>query len=116
MHELSIIASIVEIAEAEVQKAGAQRVESIELEIGELAGIEFSALDFAWEVGVSQTVLENAERHISRIGGEARCGECGKIFEMQALYDACPSCGSYFSEVIKGKELSVKTLTVLQTG
>ncbi len=112
MHELSIIASIVEIAEAEVEKAGAQRVESIELEIGELAGIEFSALDFAWEVGVSQSVLEGAERHIHRIGGEARCSECENIFDMQALYDPCPKCGSYFSEIIKGKELSVKALTV----
>ncbi|MBK9015738.1 MAG: hydrogenase maturation nickel metallochaperone HypA [Saprospiraceae bacterium] len=112
MHELSIIASIVEIAEAEVQKAGAQRVESIELEIGELAGIEFSALDFAWEVGVSQTVLENAERHVNRISGQARCSECDTTFEMQALYDPCPGCGSYFSEIIKGKELSVKALTV----
>ncbi len=112
MHELSIISSIVEIAEAEVQKAGAQRVESIELEIGELAGIEFSALDFAWEVGVSQTVLENAERHVHRISGEARCNECETIFDMQALYDPCPSCGSYFSEIIKGKELSVKALMV----
>ena len=112
MHELSIIASIVEIAEAEVQKASAQRVDSIELEIGELAGIEFSALDFAWEVGVSHSVLEKAERHIHRIGGRARCNECDTAFDMQVLYDACPSCGSYFSEILKGKELSVKALTV----
>lgn len=113
MHELSIISSIVQIAEAEVEKAGAQRVESIELDIGELAGIEFSALDFAWEVGVSQTVLDGAERHVHRIGGEARCSECEAVFDMQALYDPCPSCGSYFSEILKGKELSVKALTVL---
>ncbi len=112
MHELSIISSIVQIAEAEVEKAGAQRVESIELDIGELAGIEFSALDFAWEVGVSQTVLEGAERHIHRIGGEARCNECETVFDMQALYDPCPSCGSYCSEILKGKELSVKALTI----
>ena len=112
MHELSIIASIVEIAETEVRKAGATRVESIELEIGELAGVEFSALDFAWEVGVGQSVLEHAERQLRRIGGRARCSDCGHSFAMQALYDACPACGSYFSEITQGKELSVKALTV----
>ena len=38
MHELSIAKSIVEIAEAEVKKASAQRVEEIQLDIGRLAG------------------------------------------------------------------------------
>ncbi|HFA50518.1 MAG TPA: hydrogenase maturation nickel metallochaperone HypA [Bacteroidetes bacterium] len=112
MHELSIIKSIVGIAEEQAAKAGAAQVESIELEIGELAGVEWRALDFAWEVGVQQSVLENAERNIQRIPGEARCSECETIFAMKQLFDPCPECGSYFNEILKGKELRVKALTV----
>ena len=112
MHELSIIASIVDIAEEQVKKAGAQRVDSIELEIGELAGVEWSALEFAWGVGVQQSVLDGAEWHLHRIPGEACCSECGKNFTMNALFDPCPACGSFFNEILKGKELRVKTLTV----
>ena len=112
MHELSIIASIVDIAEEQVKKAGARRVDSIELEIGELAGVEWSALEFAWEVGVQQSVLENAERHIRRIPGEACCAECGSSFLMKQIFDPCPVCGSFFKEILSGKELRVKALTV----
>ena len=113
MHELSIIASIVDIAEEQVRKSGAREVEKIELEIGELAGIEWHALDFVWELGVQQSVLEHSERQIDRIPGKARCLECEQIFETKALFDPCPGCGSYFNEILRGKELRVKALTLV---
>ena len=113
MHELSIITSIVDIASEHVRKAHAQRVESIELEIGELSGVEWTALDFAWEVGVQRSVLEQAERQINRIEGRAKCADCGKEFTMKALFDPCPACGSFFNEILSGKELRVKALTVI---
>lgn len=113
MHELSIVMSIVDIAQTQVRQAGAHRVESIELDIGQLAGVEWTALDFAWQAGVNQTVLEQAERIVNHIPGEARCLDCGKVFKMEALYDTCPECGSYFSDIIGGRELRVKALTVV---
>lgn len=113
MHELSIVKSIVDIAEDQVQKAGARAVEKIELEIGYLAGVEWQALDFVWEMGVKESVLERSERQIDRIPGKARCMECGQEYQMQELYDACPQCNSYFNEILQGKELRVKALTVI---
>ncbi len=112
MHELSIISSIVNIAEEQVQKAQASRVTEIELEIGELAGVEWQALDFAWDVGVKESVLENAKRHIDKVIGKARCLECDTEFEMHALFDTCPNCQSFFNDILQGKELRVKALTV----
>jgi hydrogenase nickel incorporation protein HypA/HybF len=112
MHELSIIQSIVDIAAEQVQNAGASKVDSIELEIGELAGVDWTALDFAWEAGVQQSVLEHAAHSIDKVPGMARCTECGSTFHIAALYDPCPACESYFYEIIKGKELRVKSLTV----
>lgn len=112
MHELSIVQSIVDIAEREVRKANAHTVESIELEIGELAGVEFAALDFAWDVAVQRTVLANAQRHVHRVTGKARCSDCHTEFIMQNLFDACPNCGQYFNEILAGKELKVRSLVV----
>lgn len=60
MHELSIVLSIVDIAEQQVALNDAQSVEEIELEIGQLAGVEWDALDFAWEAATKHTVLEKA--------------------------------------------------------
>lgn len=112
MHELSIVMSIVDIADQQVRKAGARRVDRIDLTIGELAGVEFSALDFAWEAGVRDTVLAGAERHIHRVPGRARCMDCHAEFEAGSLFQECPNCGEYLSDIIGGKELSVKSLIV----
>ncbi|WKK65624.1 hydrogenase maturation nickel metallochaperone HypA [Lutimonas zeaxanthinifaciens] len=112
MHELSIVMGILKIAETETKKAGADIVESIELEIGTLSGVEMAALDFAWEEGVKNTVLEKAEKHIAVIPGKAQCMECDSIFELENVYDPCPECNNYLKGIIRGKELRVKALEV----
>lgn len=47
MHELSIVMSILDIAQKQANMAQAKVVEEIELEIGELSGIEKMSFDFA---------------------------------------------------------------------
>ncbi|MDG1729168.1 MAG: hydrogenase maturation nickel metallochaperone HypA [Algibacter sp.] len=114
MHELSIAMGIVDIAEKETAKAKANKVESIELEIGTLSGIEVDALEFVWTLAVEGTVLEHASKKIHIIKGEAKCSGCNTIFELKQVYDACPNCNSFLKAIIKGKELIVKALEVLQ--
>jgi hydrogenase nickel incorporation protein HypA/HybF len=114
VHEFSIALNIVEIAENEVKKHEAERVEIIVLEIGKLSGIEPAALDFAWDQAVNKTVLEKAERKINYIQGKAHCRDCGKDFDIEFLYDECPECHSYDKELVSGTELLVKSLTLIQ--
>ena len=113
MHELSIAMGIVKIAESETKKAGATKVECIELEIGTLAGIEFGSLDFVWPLAVKDTVLEQAEKRIDIIQGQARCMDCDTLFEVAKFYDSCPNCNSNLKAILKGKELRVKALEVV---
>ena len=113
MHELSIAMGIVKIAETETKKAGASHVERIELEIGTLAGIEFGSLEFVWPLAVKDTVLEQAERQIEVIPGQARCMDCDTLFEVEKYYDACPKCRSNLKAIIRGRELRVKALEVV---
>ncbi|MEZ4841124.1 MAG: hydrogenase maturation nickel metallochaperone HypA [Flavobacteriaceae bacterium] len=113
MHELSIALGIVKIAEAETAKANAKEVERIELEIGELAGVEIDSLDFVWDTAVKDSVLEKAEKHINIIKGIGKCIDCYTEFEMHYIYDTCPNCNSNLKSILKGKELRVKTLDVI---
>lgn len=110
MHEMSIVMGIIKIAENEATKAGIEKFKAIDLEIGTLAGIEFEALDFAWKVAVEETVLEKAEKRIHKIQAEAICGDCDHLFKIKHIHDSCPKCGSFLKNVIKGKELRVKSL------
>lgn len=112
MHELSIVMNIVDIAEDETAKAEASSVTSITLEIGTLSGIVMEALEFAWQSAIKGTVLENAELKVHTIEGVAKCRTCGEEFSAKTLYQECPQCKGYFTDIIKGKEMRVMELTV----
>jgi hydrogenase nickel incorporation protein HypA/HybF len=112
MHELSIALGIVDIAEKETKKAGASKVDIIELEIGALSGVELDSLDFIWPNAVEGTVLEGAKKEIDFVKAIGYCMECDIEFPMEFVYDNCPNCKGYLKDVIKGKELRVKALEV----
>ncbi|MEZ4907084.1 MAG: hydrogenase maturation nickel metallochaperone HypA [Saprospiraceae bacterium] len=73
MHELSIALGIVDLAESEAKKAGGTTIESIELEIGELSGVEIDALEFAWSSATANTMLEKATKTIETFSREEQC-------------------------------------------
>ncbi|GHT13418.1 putative hydrogenase nickel incorporation protein HypA [Bacteroidia bacterium] len=112
MHELSIAQSIVELAEQQAMAHKASQVEELELEIGALAGIEISALEFALESSIKETMLEKARIVRRDIPGEGRCGDCEAVFPVNSLFSACPACGSYAVNIIKGRELRVKSIVI----
>ncbi len=112
MHELSIVMSIVEIAQEQAHNAHASAIEEIELDIGVLSSIEMSALEFAWREGVKHTLLENAVKKINRIQGRAKCMDCTAEFEVNNYYDACPVCGEHLITILQGKEMRVKSLVI----
>ncbi|MBL7739181.1 MAG: hydrogenase maturation nickel metallochaperone HypA [Chitinophagaceae bacterium] len=112
MHELSIVMNIIQIAEEESARNNASAVEEIELDIGELSGIELSAFEFAWEQAIKSTLLDGSARKINHIPGEGQCIECEAVFPMHRLYDPCPVCGKHYITVTKGKELKVRSLVL----
>jgi hydrogenase nickel incorporation protein HypA/HybF len=112
MHELSIVLSIVNSVQTEVAKQEAKEVRRIELDIGNMAGIEWDSFDFAWEPATKNTVLEKAERVINHIPAMATCVACEHEFEKHAPYDACPVCGNYLHHLRSGKELKIKSLVI----
>jgi hydrogenase nickel incorporation protein HypA/HybF len=114
MHELSIVMNIISIAEQEAAKSNAANIEEIEMEIGELSGIEMAAFDFAWEQAVKGTLLEQAVKNINRIEGRGVCIDCNANFAMHQLYEPCPVCGEHFITIEKGKELRVKSLVITE--
>jgi len=110
MHKLSIVMSIVDIAEKEAIKNNVSVFEKIELQIGTLSGIEFDALEFSWLPGTKNSVLEKAELVIDKVQAKGRCMDCDKTFSIDSFFCQCPECGSYLVEVTQGKELKVKQL------
>jgi len=113
MHELSIAMGIVRIAETEIAKANAERVELIELEIGDLAGVELDSLEYVWPAATAGTVLEGARKEIHHIKGKGICIDCESEFRLEQYYDPCPNCNSFLKRIMQGKELRVKALEII---
>lgn len=111
MHELSIVMSIVDIANDEAVKANVKSFSQIELTIGTQSGIVMEALNFAWKSGVKNSALENAKLVVHTVKAVSQCSDCGHKFEVDNLYDPCPECNSLFTDVIQGKELKISALS-----
>jgi len=112
MHELSIVRSIIKIVAMEAKKAGVERVNEVHLEIGQLSGVEFGSLEFALKNLTAGSVIESAEISIDKPSGTARCGNCGNEFAIENFIGSCNLCGSFDLEIIKGRELRVKSITI----
>jgi hydrogenase nickel incorporation protein HypA/HybF len=110
MHELSIAASIVDIAEDYARKEKAGVITKIEIEVGTLSGIVRESLEFAMEFAVKDTVLEKAKVEINDIPGKGECEQCHTVFEMNDLYTPCPKCNAFNPLIIQGKEMRVSSL------
>lgn len=111
MHEFSLAAEIVEIVVDNAQKADKSKVTAVELEIGELSGVEERALMTALDSLMPNTIMCDAEYSIKRPKGEAQCKECKKAFELSDIFTLCPYCNGFNKDITSGKEFNVRSIT-----
>jgi hydrogenase nickel incorporation protein HypA/HybF len=112
MHELSIAMSIAELAVEEAHKHHASTVIRVDVEIGTLSGVETEALEFAWDAAIQGTAAEKASLRIISVPAEALCLDCRQSFPVGQLFAQCPNCSGFRYELVKGRELSIKSLEI----
>lgn len=110
MHEFSLATNIIEIVEDSVTKAAKGRVTSITLQIGELTGVENTALITALESLMNTEMLEGAKIVLKAISGCALCLECQTEYHLKNVFNVCPKCKSYMKEILHGKEFTVLSI------
>lgn len=112
MHEMSIVTSILNIVEDQARSAGAEIINSIELEIGTLAGIEVDSLEFCFQAARQGTMAADAELVILEIPGRGHCPECRHDVDLDHPLAPCPDCGQAVIEAHQGRELRIKSINV----
>lgn len=112
MHELSLCRAIIDIVNDHVVGQNGCRIKKISLEIGQLAGVDESALRFAFEAITKGTMAEHAILEMIEIEGQAICDTCQKTVKLKHYYDGCQSCGHFSLKVIQGDELRVKCMEI----
>lgn len=112
MHEMTIAMNIVDIICQKANEEKAFKINSIELEIGELSGIMIDSLEFCFEAACKNTIADGAELNIHKIEAEAFCKSCKNTFIMESDFSPCPTCNDFNFELKKGKEFSIKSFNI----
>ena len=110
MHELSIAMSILEMAEEECGRRGAE-VEAIHVKLGALSGIVKDALLSAYDLARTETTLPSAQLIIEEVPVMIYCPRCQaprSVPSIQQIY--CVECETPSAEILQGRELQVVAL------
>ncbi len=110
MHELSLAMSVMDIAARECAKHSGAALSAIEIEVGELAGVEHETFRSALESVIRRSATPGAVAEMSIIPAEARCMECDTVFRPEGLFPQCPACGSSACRITAGTEFRVTAL------
>ncbi len=107
MHEVAVCESILDVLREQAGKAGAGRVLSVRLRIGEMSGVAEDSLRFAFEIVAKDTLADGADLIIDNVPLTARCRSCGLEFRIVGYAFSCMRCDSPEIDVVSGRELLV---------
>jgi len=119
MHELSMAQGILNAVLETAEANDAIKVTDMVIEIGKLAMLNPEQLKFMLGVLCKDTIAENAEIVIEDIDVEIKCYNCD--FEGIADVDdsdhyapmiLCPKCESHRVEVLNGRDVTVKNISI----
>jgi hydrogenase nickel incorporation protein HypA/HybF len=112
MHELGLMAALRDQALAAMHQQGGCRVVAMTLRLGELAGVDASALSLAHAVVSAGTPAAAAQLHFEPVAAQWFCGACGDGFEAAAGDCTCPRCGSPSPRLQQGSELQLLAIEI----
>ena len=113
MHEMSIAEGILMTLEEQARRHGFERIRRVRLEIGRFAGVDESALRFAWDVVMRGSPAEGAALEIISLPARAACFDCGEAVEIEDRLAPCPLCGGGRLSPMGGDEMRIKDLEVV---
>jgi hydrogenase nickel incorporation protein HypA/HybF len=112
MHELGLMLSALDMAEAHACHEGANRIHRMRLRVGAQSGVVVEALELAFAVATPGTLAEGAKLEIERMPVVCRCRRCQRDFQPGEAIYSCPLCDEVSSQVLQGRELELESLEV----
>ena len=113
MHEVSLVAALVDQIQEVAHKESFDRVLEIRIAVGALSGVDPSCLEFCYPEVTRDTVLEGSKLILEWLGVELHCKKCGRESmpeDPSALF--CHHCQSGEVVVSQGREFRVLDLEV----
>jgi hydrogenase nickel incorporation protein HypA/HybF len=112
MHELSLARALLDEADRIRQAHSARRVVAVQVEVGELSGVEPELLRSALNLLTQSGQEAPVAIEIQSIPLEARCPECGWEGGIVRFNFRCPACTDTRLTVLRGEGLILRNLTL----
>jgi len=120
MHETVIAQQVVRAVLAEMDQRGASACKSIDIDLGELEGLNVQELQAAFDLAAAGTLLDGVVVQVTLVPATAVCPSCkaAKPFELPQGHDhempraVCPDCGAVL-ELRGGRGFVVRRATLV---
>ena len=113
MHELSIIASIVDTVTESVAAYPGARVVEVRLRVGALASVIEDSLQFCYGIATDGTPLAGSKLVVKILPVVMHCEPCAADVELEGLQSfRCPRCGELCGEIRQGRELEIDSIEI----
>ncbi|MGH2534859.1 MAG: hydrogenase maturation nickel metallochaperone HypA [Thermomicrobiales bacterium] len=112
MHELSVMAYLLERVEAHADRLGASKVLAINLVVGERSSIVDDSLLFYFDLLTPGTVADGAALNVRRTEMRCHCSRCDADFRPNGLGFRCPRCQTVGEVTDDGSEMLIESLEV----
>ncbi len=113
MHELSIVAGVVESVTESLAAYPGARVVEVRLRVGALAAVVEDSLQFCYGIATEDTPLEGSRLVVKMLPVMVRCEKCGTEGALESLQSfRCPNCGEPATNVYQGRELEIESIEI----
>lgn len=112
MHELSVARNLVELIQKETPPGELQFVRTVNIRIGEFAGIVPESLEFCYTVLVEGTPLALSHISFECVPFKIYCAGCGRSSHHPHGSLFCPHCANPASSIISGLELELANIEI----
>lgn len=113
MHELGLVSGILDVAIKTAREAGASRVVSVSLRIGDMAEVNEESMDFAWDIlREDDPLTAEATMEVEYVHPQSVCVQCGNEFSHDRFHLRCPACGSGQTMLVAGREMDIVSLEI----
>lgn len=110
MHELAIAEAILQQVLSLAEQHQAQKIQEVELLVGEMRQVVPEALETAFDAVTRGTLAQGAKLTQIHECLQLQCRQCGQSFPARQQDLQCPGCGQADVKITGGRDIILKSV------